>query len=84
MKSHFTRCYEEPTVNEKKEFKNCMKFISKANIPRHRKFCHIRKQRLEEIDELDTLTARVYKADKKECTRCGTVVSAANIARYLK
>ena len=65
-------------MHGKKECKKCMKLISKTNIARHRLSCQASKQ---ELTEIQTLAARVYKAQRKQCNRCDKMITVANMAK---
>ena len=79
MKNHYKRCVGKRTVHGKKECKKCMKLISKANIARHRLSCQTRGH---DLTEMQSLPARVYKAERKQCSKCGKLMTVANMARH--
>ena len=81
MKNHYKRCDGERTLNGKKECRNCMKWISKANFARHRLSCGASDNELYETHILSTRTCRI---NRTKCKKCDKMITVANMARHQK
>ena len=81
MKNHYERCDGERTLNGKKECRNCMKWISKANFARHRLSCGASDNELYETHILSTRTCRI---NRTKCKKCDKMITVANMARHQK
>ena len=66
----------------------CEREVSKTNIARHRRTCREARVgvagRQDEEGGAGGGVARVYVARTKDCPRCGSVLSATNMARHLR
>ena len=81
MKNHYKRCDGERTLNGKKECRNCMKWISKANFARHRLSCGASDK---ELYGTHILSTRTYRINRTKCKKCGKMITVANMARHQK
>jgi len=81
MKNHYKRCDGERTLNGKKECRNCMKWISKANFARHRLSCGASDKELYGAHILSTKTCRT---NRTKCKKCDKMITVANMARHQK
>ena len=72
MKNHYKRCNGEGTVNGKKECKNCMKWISKANFAKQRLSCGASDKELSGTHNLSTRTCRT---NRKKCKNCDKMIT---------
>ena len=79
MKNHYKRYEGERTVDRKKECKNCMKWISKANFARHRLSYQASE---EEVSVTENCSARIQRTKRKNCNKCDKMITVANMARH--
>ena len=79
MKNHIKTCGgNQQTRRGFIKCQNCQKEISKSNAARHRRTC----QTEEQTTEINTETARKYRAKMKICPDCGMPKAATNMARH--
>ena len=66
----------------------CGKSYKRRGYPRHRSACLLKHGICAQDAQLNEMPeeapARVYKAKRKECPRCGIVMAATNISRHIR
>ena len=70
-----------PDRDNQRKCNYCDKYISKANLARHKRTC---REREGQETQQEQRQARVYVAKNGPCNRCGRILSLTNMARHQK